>query len=332
MLPDGAMLARIYDADMRPSRVDMVMIPGHDVKVYWSDGAFRRRPAAFTSEMTDELSRLVVCVLGVSGTGSIVAEQLARLGVGRVILIDFDRVELRNLNRILNSTLEDVEKKVFKVVAMARAITLYRGAGVAVPLASSITEREAVVMAAQADALFSCVDTLEARRLADLISTSFLIPLFDVGVTIPTRRVGDGFAIGDVCGRIDYVRPGGPTLHDRGVYDSAALRAEYLRRVSPEAHADEVQRGYIKGLAEEAPSVISLNMRASSAVVIELIARLYPFRHAANELFSRTEFSLAAAEEEYLTESSFACEANPQLGIGDSEPLLGLPALAMPRG
>ena len=59
---------------------------------------------AFTSGMTEWLGRLSVCVIGVSGTGSIVAEQLARLGFGEIILIDFDKIEERNLNRILNST------------------------------------------------------------------------------------------------------------------------------------------------------------------------------------------------------------------------------------
>ena len=50
------------------------------------------RPVAFTSGMTNWLGRLSACVIGVSGTGSIVAEQLARLGLGEIILIDFDKV------------------------------------------------------------------------------------------------------------------------------------------------------------------------------------------------------------------------------------------------
>ena len=47
-----------------------------------------------------------IAVVGCSGTGSPVIEQLARLGVGRLVLVDPDRVEEKNLNRIVNATRE----------------------------------------------------------------------------------------------------------------------------------------------------------------------------------------------------------------------------------
>ena len=77
---------------------------------------------AFTTGMTTELSRLTACIIGVSGTGSIIAEQVCRLGFGRVILIDHDKVEPKNLNRILNSTFEDAQHSARKVDVMRRAI------------------------------------------------------------------------------------------------------------------------------------------------------------------------------------------------------------------
>ena len=70
--------------------------------------------------MTAELSRLTAIVIGVSGTGSIQAEQAARLGFGGVTLIDFDRIKRRNLNRILNTTLADVAARRLKVEAFAQ--------------------------------------------------------------------------------------------------------------------------------------------------------------------------------------------------------------------
>ncbi|WP_342133507.1 ThiF family adenylyltransferase [Hydrogenophaga sp. OTU3427] len=327
MTPVGAMAARWYGGDLAPHDFDAVSVVGHDLRWWWRDEAFKRRPLAFTSEATDELSRLSVCVIGVSGTGSPVAEQLARMGFGRVILIDHDRVEKKNLNRILNSTLEDAKSERHKVDMMSNAISLYRGDGVAVPLAASITERESVLLASQADILCSCVDTLDARHIADEIAASFCMPLFDVGVTIPTRKTAGGNrVIADVCGRIDYVQPGGATLRDRGVYSPESLREEYLRRAAPEAHAEEVNAGYLRGVREEAPSVIALNMRAASACVMELVARVYPFRHDPNERFARTQFSLAAGEEIYTAESQFKAQPNRKLGRGAAEPLLGLPS------
>jgi hypothetical protein len=58
------------------------------------------------------------------------------------------------------------------------------------------------------------------------------------------------------------------------VYTPASLRAEYLRNTVPAAHRQELEAGYIKGLIEEAPAVITLNMRAAAACVNEFIARL----------------------------------------------------------
>ena len=334
MVSSGAIRARLYGLDMVPRPVDLVTSAGDDIYFWWNDepslAGTGARPVAFTSSMTAELSRLTAIVIGVSGTGSIQAEQAARLGFGGVTLIDFDRIERRNLNRILNTTLSDVTARRFKAEAFADAITTYRGLGVATPVTASINKRNAVLAASQGDILFCCVDTLEARHLADLIAAAFLLPLFDVGVVIPVRNAGAGIAIADAVGRIDYVQPGGATLGDRNVFTPETLRAEYLRSVAPDAHAQEIEAGYIKGIVEEAPAVISLNMRAASACMNEFILRAYPFRLDPNRGYSRTLFSLAAGDEDLFSEDDFDISRNPILGCGAREPLLGLPTLAKP--
>ncbi len=50
-------------------------------------------------ERVERFSHSVVAVCGLGGLGSNVAVSLARAGVGRLILIDFDRVEVSNLHR-----------------------------------------------------------------------------------------------------------------------------------------------------------------------------------------------------------------------------------------
>jgi ThiF family/Prokaryotic homologs of the JAB domain len=332
MTPDGAVRARVYAPDLTAQDLPLVSAVGDDIRYWWSeDSGTRRRPVAFTSAMIGELGRLCAVVIGVSGTGSLVAEQLARLGFGRVILIDFDRVESKNLNRIVNTRIIDAVQRRLKVEMFADSVAGYGGDAVAVPIAASVTTRQAIEAVGASDVLFSCVDTLEARQIADLMASAFLVPLFDVGVVIPVRKDGSGVTIADVCGRIDYVQPGGSTLLDRGVYNPVQVRAEYLRRTAPDAHRQELEAGYIKGLVEEAPAVITLNMRAASASVNEFIARAYPFRLEPNRLYARTMFSLAACEEEYTPETAFATGPNPTFARGDLEPLLGLPALKQPR-
>lgn len=335
MTPDGAIRARLYSPTMESEAVDLVTAAGDDVMFWWDSEVVRgvagARPKAFTGAMTRELNRLSAGVIGVSGTGSVVGEQLARLGFAQVTLVDFDEVEGKNLNRILNSTLQDVANNRKKVDMFADAVARHRGDGVAKPIPQSIVSRNAILEIAKCDVVFCCVDTQEARQIADLIAATFLIPLFDVGVLIPTRKAADDVVIADVCGRIDYVQPGGSTLLDREVYSSEGLRAEYLRRTDHAAFERELAEGYISGLIEEAPSVITLNMRAASAVANEFIARAYPFRHEPNRNYARTSFSLAACEEDYYAEDDFPDSSNGNLGRGTLEPLLGLPLFKAPR-
>ncbi len=335
MTPDGAIRARLYQKDLNFENVESVICSSEDIAIWRvsKSGSLEKRPITFSSAMGDDLRYLTACIVGVSGTGSIVAEQLARMGIGRLILIDFDKVELKNLNRILNSTLKDASEGRFKTKMFASRVTLYRDDIDIHCIESSISCREAIEAAGYADLLFCCVDSFEGRHICDRMASAFLQPLFDVAVTIPTRKTpSEGIAVADACGRLDYVFPGRSTLFDRGVYSPEALRNEYLRAVSPEDHGEQVAAGYLKGVIEEAPSVISLNMRAASACVMEFVARCYPFRHEPNSQFSRTTFSLATGEEEYMGEDEFTCVKNPHLGRGLLEPLLGMPCFSINKG
>ena len=336
MTPDGAIRARLYDRELAPMSVDLVTVSGDDIRYFWNkaivNGRLQPRPLAFTGGMTKELSGLSAAIIGVSGTGSIMAEQAARLGFGKVVLVDFDIIEDKNLNRILNSTLGDASNERSKVEMFAAAIEGYRGPGVAVPINASINSREAVIAAGQCDVMFSCVDSLEGRQILDSISAAFLTPLFDVGVTIPTHNDAGASEIIDVCGRVDYVQPGGSSLGNRGVYTQESIRAEYLKINHPEQFEAELADGYIKGIAEEAPSVISLNMRAAAAVANEYLSRVYTIRQVPNRRYARTMFSLSDCEETFSPEDAFSSEPTDLFGRGSLEPLLALPSLSIPRG
>ena len=335
MVPSGAMRVRIFNGRGPYQPVDQVICARDDIHV-WPGGAdvgpsVPAVPIAFTQGMRHSLSRLCACVIGASGTGSIVVEQLARLGIGEIILIDFDRIEARNLDRILNSTTADAADGKLKVEMLKDAIRRYSPECRVHAVPESIATRDAILAACEADVLFSCVDTAEGRHIADRLAAACCMPLFDVGVSIPSRQEGTERRIAEVCGRIDFVQPGGATLLKRDVYSPATLEAEYLARVAPEAHQRRVAEGYLKGIAEQAPAVISLNMRAASATVMEFIARAFPFRHNSNRDYARTIFMLADGEEEHFGEDSFRSNEALPLCTGLHEPLLGLPVLAPRR-
>lgn len=326
IVPGGAIRARAHTPDGK--WCDLAVRVAGDEIIYFRPDGDHTLPMAFGDAMTLELGRRRACVIGVSGTGSIVAEQLARLGFGSIALIDFDHIETKNLNRILNATTRDAEEGRLKVEMVAEAIHSHRPGTEVASIADSILSRPAVTAAALSDVIFSCVDSAEGRQIADLVAQAFMLPLIDMGVSLPTRRLGDeGFAIADVLARVDYVQPGRSTLGSRQVYTADALRAEYLARVAPDVHAKEQAEGYIKGTPQEAPAVIALNMRAASTAVLEYIARAFPFRHEPNRRYARTLFSAAAAEEEYFAEEEFEVNDSNMLGTGAREPLLGLPML-----
>lgn len=66
-----------------------------------------------TKDKLKALKKKKVLICGVGGVGSFVAEALARSGIGKITLCDFDTVEETNLNRQLMTTKENIgESKV----------------------------------------------------------------------------------------------------------------------------------------------------------------------------------------------------------------------------
>lgn len=329
MVSDGSMKAQLYSANGKRQALSRITRVGHDISNMATPESQHVMP--FGSGMTKTFAEQTACVIGVSGTGTLVAELLARKGVGHLILIDFDKIEHKNLNRIVNSTIADAEANRPKIEMMAAAIKRYRPDTKVTIINASIEQREAIIAASAADILFSCVDSMAGRSIADLICRCCIIPLIDLGVTIPTRNDLEGnIHVADVCGRIDYVRPSGPSLTDRLVVTPDGLRREYLLQHAPDAAQKEIEAGYIKGVHEEAPSVMALNMRAAGDAAMEWVARQFGYRHEGNRPYARTVFSLAGGEVDYESEASFSATDNTDLGRGLIEPLLGIPALAKP--
>lgn len=74
------------------------------------DDAFARTEMLIGSEALARLRAASVAVFGLGGVGSYTAEALARCGVGRLVLVDADRVAESNINRQLIATYDTVGK------------------------------------------------------------------------------------------------------------------------------------------------------------------------------------------------------------------------------
>ena len=134
----------------------------------------------------NNISRLKVGIVGVGSVGCIVAEALARIGVGEIVLIDPDKVERHNLDRLLYGTVKDIGK--CKVEVAEKAIRLHSTARdiKVVSLPASIHTWSAYKSALDCDVIFSCVDRPVARDVLNYIAYAHLIPVIDGGVAVET--------------------------------------------------------------------------------------------------------------------------------------------------
>ena len=69
---------------------------------------FSRCELAFGPEGLEKMKNSTVAVLGIGGVGSFTVEALARTGVGKLILIDKDVVDITNINRQIHATLHTI--------------------------------------------------------------------------------------------------------------------------------------------------------------------------------------------------------------------------------
>ena len=182
MLPNGELFGRSIDPNLTFNDIRKISIVGHDLKFFFStpvEGPIQefelRTAQAFGTATTSIVKQLVVGVVGCSGTGSPVIEQLARLGFKKIILVDPDRIETKNLNRIINSKMSDALSARHKVDVLKDAIeSMGLGTEVeAIPL--NLYDQSVVKQIAACDLLFGCMDTVDGRHLLNCISTFYLV-------------------------------------------------------------------------------------------------------------------------------------------------------------
>ena len=335
-ISDGQMFGRVLWRGDEFGPLDCVSVVGADLKFWYSrreESAIADFTAshaqAFGQGTTQQLRRLSIAVIGCSGTGSPVIEQLVRLGVGELVLVDDDIIEERNVNRILNSTVEDAQQQKSKAQMLADAIDRI-GLGTRVRVFSeNLWNRDVIRAVGECDVVFGCMDSLEGRFLLNTLATYYTIPYFDLGVRLDA--VPEGAKKGDireVCGTVHYLQPGLSSLMSRGLVDMEQVRAEGLRRNDPEAYKQEAEDGYIRGVEEHRPAVISVNMFIAALAVNDFLARLHPYREESNSTVASIEFSLSSLEFFPEPEGSPCPMLQSSVGQGDCTPLLELMEMA----
>jgi len=236
--------------------------------------AYDRQARLFGDRGQDLLRHAKVGVIGAGGVGSLVIEQLARLGVGWLLVTDPDRIDVTNLPRVVGSTRFDARtwltdprrpewlRRIGRRAAARKVNIARRVARRANPdcriemVAGDITETAVARRFADCDYLFLAADGMQPRLVFNALVHQYLIPGVQIGAKIvPDKATGE---ILDVFSVSRPVSPDHGCLWCSGFISPAGLQRE---AASP---AERRAQNYLDEPDVVAPSVITLNATAAS--------------------------------------------------------------------
>jgi len=221
---------------------------------------FDRQVRALGATGQRTLEALTAAVVGLGGTGSIVAEQLAYLGVRRFVLIDPDRIEQTNLNRVVGAQEIDVGR--FKTDVAAEMIAKIAAGSVSTRIVGDVTRTRVARELRGVDFIFSCTDSHGSRAAIQQVAYQYLIPCVDVGSIITAQ----GSSITGIHGRVQSLAPGLPCFTCCGLLDAEEVRRDMMNEIERDRDP------YIQGAYEPAPAVISINGTVASLAVTMFLA------------------------------------------------------------
>lgn len=244
---------------------------------------FNRQSLLFGENGQVVLERQKVAIIGLGGAGSLINEQLARLGVGHLVLIDADRVEESNLSRVVGATRFDAHtwmtdearpgwlQRLGKrwsttKVAVARRVAKAASPDVVVETVVGNVEDPAVAAAlTDCDHIFLAADTHTARHVVNAIAHQYLVPVTQVGAKVTVEPVTG--AVTSVFSVSRLITPGNGCLWCNSLVSSSRLTEE------AKSDAERARQRYVDDDDVHAPSVITLNAVAASVAVNEWMIR-----------------------------------------------------------
>lgn len=284
---------------------------------------FDRQVMMFGAAGQQALQEMTVAVVGAGGGGSLLVQSLAHLGVGRIIIVDFDRVETTNLSRIVGATPRDARRRRLKV-DVARRLTRSIDPDIEVlATTGDITYAGNARVLLEADFIFSATDTQFARFAVNAVCHQYLIPGAQVGAKVITGAKG-GVDLAYAMHRpIDLA---GACLECGGAINPDALRREQLGESERRAQ-DYI--GAQHGQEDEMidPSVITLNSASVALAMLDFqfsATAAYPPR---TRLHQRVYHAPERELRERETHSRQGCRwcdrhaENGSFGRGDDHPL-----------
>ncbi|PWI31921.1 hypothetical protein DI392_17980 [Vibrio albus] len=211
------------------------------------------------------IKNLNVAVVGCGGSGSIAAEGLVRMGFRRLTLIDADRVEYHNLNRLQGAGEGDIGKPKIQVVA-EHLKRIFPDTDIETCM-ELVYQPDAQQHLRDCDLILGCVDNNESRWYLNQTAVHLNLPYLDIGSRIFFERGGRRDAT-----RVSIIVPGRTPCGyctPQPFYEKKVPE----RFVNKNILAEQRKSGYCTGSdnnSTPAEQIYSLNMRAVSDLLDEV--------------------------------------------------------------
>jgi len=270
---DPGYAARMRRRDGAPVEVTLIRVVGErltmhrlDDKDHGTSEAHDRQLRALGAAGQSVLRALRVGIVGTGGTGSPILEQLVRLGVGEIVVIDDDEVTPSTVARGYGSGSGDIGRpKVDVAYDLAARIGL---ATKVRPIHGNLRGQSVANELRHCDVVFCCVDGHAARVVLNRWAYWHLAPVIDVAVLISSTEG----RIDGIDGRLTWLAPGAACLLCRGRID---LRMAHVEHLDPEERRRLAEQGYAPDLEEPQPSVVTYTSLIASLATTELLNRLF---------------------------------------------------------
>lgn len=192
---DGTWSARFWQKDKPKTYAryfcSRVCISGKALHISYNDNIslvskvgeeFMRTVSAWGVEKQNHITRLKVVVVGLGSVGSIIAEALVKTGVVNIVLIDFDTVEKKNMDRLQGIGPDDIGRlKVEAIREHLYKVAPTKDINIEV-LPYSIVEELGMRGVIDGDVVFSCVDRPWPRYVLNQLAYANCIPIIDGGI------------------------------------------------------------------------------------------------------------------------------------------------------
>lgn len=172
-----------------------------------SDRSSRQSFLGAKSERT--LSELHVGIVGLGGGGSHIAQQLAHFGILHFTIIDPDKVEESNLNRLIGATLEDAKVAEYKT-RVARRLMVGVNPTATINCVEGLWQEHHRALR-DCDLIFGCLDRYRDRSELETLARRYHIPYVDIGMDV--HAIGDVYV---VAGQVILSMPGSLCLRCMG--------------------------------------------------------------------------------------------------------------------